>query len=71
MLARAIPWMRSTGKADAESLRLREETAAITAEAEALAPAIKAQSEFLVERGEINGFTHQLRAGFARKLAGE
>jgi hypothetical protein len=39
-------------------------------EAEALAPVIDAQTEYLVRKGEINGFTRQLEAGFQKKISG-
>jgi len=69
MLARAMPWRHV--KEDEADRRVLKEAADDTAEQEALAPVIDAQSDFLTERGAINGFTRQLRAGFERKLAGE
>lgn len=68
MLTKLIPW-RDTEDKDAR--RLRERAAAVRREQQALAPYIDAQTEYLVARGEVNGFTRQLRDGFRMKNVGE
>lgn len=68
MLARVIPWL-DTGDSDVDEQRLREETADTAREQEALAPFIADQTAYLERKGKVNGFTQQLRDGFARKAA--
>lgn len=68
VIARLMPGRRVRPD---ETERLCAEAAAVTAEQEALMPVIDAQTRYLVRKGEINGFTRQLEAGFARRLAGE
>jgi len=65
MLARLI---RHRGE---DTSALRAEAVEVTAEQRALAPLIDAQTDYLVKKAEINGFTRQLRAGFARRSAEE
>lgn len=68
VIARLMPSRRErSGETD----RLCAEAADIAREQEALAPFIDEQTNYLVTKGEINGFTRQLRSGFARRLAGE
>lgn len=69
MLARLIPWF-DTDNAE-EQQRLREETADLDREQRALAPFIADQTEYLVRRGSVNGFSSQLRLGFERRATGE
>jgi hypothetical protein len=68
MLTKLIPWLETGDDGDRH---LREEAAAIREEQQALAPIIDAQTAYLVRKGEINGFTRQLRAGFQSNLPGE
>lgn len=65
MLTRLIPWL-DTDDAD-EQRRLRTETADIEREQQALAPFICDQTEYLVRKGQINGFSNQLRLGFQQR----
>lgn len=51
--------------------RIRAEAAAVSEEQEILAPLIKEQTSYLVEKGRINGFTRQLQIGFERRAGGE
>lgn len=69
MLARLIPWL-DTDDAD-EQRRLRDETADIAREQEALAPFIADQTAWLENKGRINGFSNQLRLGFQQRATGE
>lgn len=69
MLAKVIPWL-DTGD-DAEHRQLREEIADIEREQHELAPLIADQTEYLVRRAEINGFSKQLRLGFQRRATEE
>ena len=68
MLARAIPWFRAevddTQRSIDDALSVRET-------AQAIAPAIQAQSDYMVRKGVVNGFTSQLTAGFQRRTVGE
>lgn len=66
-----VAHMRPGRRERSETKRVCEETAAATAEQEQLGQFIDAQTDYLVRKGEINGFTRQLRVGFARRLAGE
>lgn len=68
LLTKLIPWL-DTGDEEAE--RYRAQMAVVRREQQALAPIIDAQTEFLVTRGEVNGFTRQLREGFRLKNVGE
>lgn len=69
MLARLIPWL-DTDDAD-ERRRLHEESADIEREQQALAPFIADQTEYLVRKGQLNGFSNQLRLGFQQRATGE
>lgn len=62
MLGRVIPWL-DTGDDEADQAA-RAEAAEIRREQEDLAPIIAEQTAILVRRGQMNGFTRQLRAGF-------
>lgn len=65
MLTRLIPWL---DRDDADQhTQLRTETADIEREQEALAPFIADQTEYLVRKGTINGFSNQLRLGFQQR----
>jgi hypothetical protein len=66
IMAKLIPWLDT----DARDARVRKESERVRREAEALAPVIDAQTEYLVRKGEINGFTRQLEAGFQKKIGG-
>jgi hypothetical protein len=66
IMAKLIPWLDT----DARDARVRKESERVRREAEALAPVIDAQTEYLVRKGEINGFTRQLEAGFQKKISG-
>lgn len=68
MLARVIPWFRTE---DDDTRRLCDDAAAVRREQQQLAPFINAQTDYLVRKGELNGFTRQLRVGFERGTAGE
>lgn len=68
MIAKLIPWLDTDHD---EARRLRDKSAAVRREQEALAPFIEAQTDYLVKKGEVNGFTSQLQAGFQKKIAGE
>lgn len=65
MLTRLIPWL-DTDDAD-ERRRLSKESADLEREQQALAPFIADQTEYLVTKGQINGFSNQLRLGFERR----
>lgn len=67
-LARVIPWL---AREDDDTRRLCDVAAAVRREQQELAPAIKAQTDYLIRKGEINGFTRQLQVGFQRRLAEE
>lgn len=69
MVGRLIPWSRMDDTATRR--KLCADAAASTAEQEALAPFIDEMTDYLVERARINGFTRQLRTGFARRHTGE
>lgn len=72
VLARIIPRLRhDDDKARAAGLTCREEAAAVSAAQRAIEPLITAQTEYLVRKGEINGFTRQLQTGFQRQHRGE
>lgn len=64
MLTRLIPWL---DRDDDQHAQLRTETADIEREQEALAPFIADQTEYLVHKGTINGFSKQLRLGFQQR----
>lgn len=68
VFAKLIPWLDTDAE---ETGRLRAKSAAVRREQEALAPFIEAQTEYLIQKGEVNGFTRQLQAGFQKKIAGE
>lgn len=68
MIAKLIPWLDTDAE---DTRRLRDNSAAVRREQEALAPFIEAQTEYLVRKGEINGFTTQLQAGFQKRITGE
>jgi hypothetical protein len=69
MLSRLIPWLERDD--DADHQQLREETATMEREQQALAPFIADQTEYLVRKGQINGFTRQLRIGFQQRVTEE
>lgn len=69
MLAKLIPWF-DTDDVE-ETRRVRDESAASLAAQEFLVPLIDAQTAYLVNKGEVNGFTRQLRLGFERRATGE
>ena len=69
MLARLIPWL-DTADAD-EHRQLRTETADIEREQQALAPFIADQTAYLMEAGQVDGFTRQLQIGFRQRTAEE
>ena len=68
MLARLIPWLDTN---DDDGQQLHAAAAAVSQEQTDLAPYIDAQTDYLVRKGAINGFTAQLHAGFARRATGE
>ena len=68
MAVRVFPW-KTTERDDTR--RLVGEAAKLADEQEALAPMIEDQTDYLVSKGEINGFTRQLQLGFQRRLTGE
>lgn len=67
-LARVIPWLRTE---DDDTRRLCDDAAAVRREQQKLAPIINAQTDYLVRKGEVNGFTRQLQIGFRKRLAEE
>lgn len=56
---------------DDDDASMRAEVTAVAEEQRALAPVIDAQTDYLVTKAELNGFTRQLRAGFHRRDATE
>lgn len=50
---------------------IRSEAAAVSQEQKILAPIIREQTDYLVEKGRINGFSRQLQIGFERRAGGE
>lgn len=62
-----MPWSSTVDEVDVE--QIREECAEVRREQQALAPFIDAQTEYLVSKAELNGFTRQLRYGFQRRDA--
>lgn len=69
MLTRLIPWL-VPGDTDDER-QLQEETLTGEREQHELAPYIADQTEYLISKGLINGFSGQLRLGFERRSAEE
>ena len=66
MWARVIPWLDVD---DTDDRRLQTETADMEREQHALAPFIADQTEYLISKGSVNGFSSQLRMGFQRRSA--
>lgn len=65
ILTRLIPWL-DTDDTEAHQ-RLRTETADMAREQQALAPFIADQTDYLVSKGTLNGFSKQLRLGFQQR----
>jgi hypothetical protein len=69
MLARLIPWL-DTDDGDADR-QVRDETADMQREQQELAPFIADQTEYLISKGQVNGFSGQLRLGFQQRATQE
>jgi hypothetical protein len=67
VLARIIPWLR----AEEDTTPLRDEAVSVRLQQQGMAVAIHEQSDYLVSRGRINGFTQQLTRGFQQRSTGE
>jgi hypothetical protein len=65
MLSRLIPWLDVHETEEHE--QLRAEIADMEREQHELAPFIAEQTAYLVHRGQLNGFTRQLRLGFQQR----
>lgn len=65
ILARLIPWLEFDDTQERQELR--SEIADIERNQQELAPLIADQTEYLLRRGEVNGFSSQLRLGFQQR----
>jgi len=71
MLSRLIPWLEVDADDSDEQRQIRAETADMEREQQELAPLIADQTAYLMSKGQINGFSAQLRLGFQQRSTPE